>query len=153
MKAISIILISIGILSGLFGVRTYLRDDAYAKGSVVVKASVKSAEVKPNPWKNVGSIRLLLTYMRDGVVDSLAHNYSEVYSNNDPLPTIAELKAASPHVRYVPNKNRSEKIPDWVTVSNTEEYDGSYGWPAFNRMIIFIVMGLLVRLLAGRRQK
>ncbi|WP_332021537.1 hypothetical protein, partial [Kaistella sp.] len=69
MRIISVILISLGILFGYFGVRSYLRDDAYAKASVVVKSSVKWAEVIPNPWKSTVSIKLMLSYMRDGVPD------------------------------------------------------------------------------------
>ena len=80
MKLIAIIFIILGIISCLLGVRSYLRDDAYAKASVVVKSSVKWAEVKPNPWKSTVSIKLMLSYMRDGVPDSVEHNYSLFYS-------------------------------------------------------------------------
>lgn len=62
MRIIGVIFIILGILAGLLGVRSYLRDDAYAKASTTVKAFVKSAEVKPMSGKAVGSIRLVLAF-------------------------------------------------------------------------------------------
>lgn len=146
-------MIIMGLLCGLLGVRSYLRDDAYAKASVVVKASVTSAEVKPMSGKAVGSIRLKLTYMRDGVEDSIEHNFSEAYSNSDPLPTIEELNAASLYIRYVPKENRSKNIPDWVIVSNKDKHDGAYGESAFGWMLKFLILGIFLIIYSRVRKK
>ncbi len=153
MKAIGILFIIFGILSGLLGVRSYLRDDAYAKASVVVNSSVKWAEVKPNPWKSTVSIKLMLIYMRDGVADSLEHNYSQFYSKDNPLPTIEKLKAATPHIRYVPKEKRSKNIPDWVMVSNKDKHDGVYGQTGFGWMFKFLIVGIFLIFYSRVRRK
>ncbi len=144
MKVIGILFIIIGLVSGLLGMRSYLRDDAYAKASVVVKSSVKWAEVKPNSsGKSTAGIRLMLSYMRDGVMDSFEHNYSQLYSKDEPLPTVEELKAATPHIRYLPKEKRSKNIPDWVMVSSKEKHDGLYGRLGFSWMFKFLVLGIM----------
>ena len=152
MRIIGVILIIFGIISGLLGVRSYLRDDAYAKESVVVKASVKSAEVKPMAGKGVASIQMVLTFMRDGVVDSIENNFSKAYSTNKPLPTVEELKAASPYVRYVPKKKRTESIPNWVLLSSNGEFDGSYGRSLFGKMFILILLGIILWIFERKQQ-
>ncbi len=142
MRVIGILFIILGIISGLLGMRSYLRDDAYAKASVVVKSSVKWAEVKPNPWKSTVNIKLMLSYMRDGVPDSLEHNYSQFYSKDEPLPTVEKLKAATPHIRYVPKGKQTKNIPDWVMVSSMQQHDGVYGRSGFNWMFKFLILGI-----------
>lgn len=152
MKIISIILVVVGIIFGLLGVRSYWRDNAYEKASNAVRASVKSAEVKPMSGKAVGSIRLVLTYLHDGMEDSIEHNYTEAYTVNNPLPTVDELKASSLYVRYVPKQKRSEKVPNWVSVSSDGEFDGMYGRSLFGQMFTFILVGFLIRLFGRRKQ-
>lgn len=152
MKTISIILIVVGIIFGLLGVRSYWRDNAYEKASTAVRASVKSAEVKPMSGKAVGSIRLVLTYLHDGMEDSIEHNYTEVYTVNNPLPTVEELKASSLYVRYVPKQKRSEKVPNWVLVSSDGEFDGMYGRSLFGQMFTFILVGFMIKLFGRRKQ-
>jgi hypothetical protein len=151
MRIISIILIIIGIIFGLLGVRSYLRDKSYEEASIAVKASVISAEVKPMSGKAVASIHIYLSYMRDGVADSIKYNFSEVYSDKDPLPTEEELKAAPPYVRYVPEEKRSKTIPNWVMVSSNGEFDGLYGRSLFGQMFTFILLGLMVSIFGRKR--
>ena len=153
MRIIGVILILFGILAGLLGVRSYLRDDAYAKASTTVKASVKSAELKPMSGKAVGSIRLVLAFLRDGVEDTLEHNYSEAYSINDPLPTLEELNAASLYIRYVPKEKRSKNTPDWVMVSNKDKHDGVYGRSGFSWMMNFFLLGFILIIYSRVRKK
>lgn len=153
MKTISIILILIGIVFGIFGVRSYLRDDAYAKASVVVKASVKSAEVKPMSGKAVASISMVLSYLRDGVADTIEHHFSKAYSNNDPLPTVEELNTTTLYIRYVPKEKRSEKTPNWVLVSSNGEFDVLYGGSYFGQMFTFILLGIMLRVFSRKSMK
>ena len=94
--------------------------------------------------KAVGSIRLVLAFLRDGVEDTLEHHYSKAYSINDPLPTLEELNTASLYVRYVPKEKSSKNIPDWVMVSNNDKHDGVYGRSGFNWMIKFLIPGTLL---------
>jgi hypothetical protein len=145
MRIISVILISLGILFGIFGFRSYLRDDRYVKASVVVKASVISAKVEPNPWKNVDHVRLVLLYMRDGVTDSIENNYTDVYSKDELRTSEEELKAATHYVRYVPKEKRSKNIPNWVMVNSNGEFEGFYGCSSFGQMFSFILLGFMVR--------
>lgn len=151
LRTIGIIIIIAGIIFGISGVKSYLRDDAYAKASVVSTASVKSAEIKPMSGKAVGSIRLILTYVRDGVADSTELNFAEAYSDNNPLPTEVELKAVSYYVRYVPKEKRSENIPNWVMVNRTGEFEGFYGRSSFGQMFTLILLGFMVRMF-GRKK-
>lgn len=152
MRIIGNILILIGIFFGLFGVRSYLRDKSYGEASTVVKASVKSVEVKPKSGKGMVGIEMVLTYMRDGATDSIEHNFSEAYSNKDPLPTEEEIMKSSIYVRYVPKEKRSEKIPDWLMVNSNGEFEGSYGLSSFGQMFSFILLGLMVRMFGKKRQ-
>lgn len=147
MKTISIILIIVGIILGLLGLRSYWLDYSYKNASIAVKASVESVEVKPKSGKAVGSIRLVLSFIRDGVADSTAHNFSQEYSNINPLPTAEELQGASLYVRYVPKENRGKtSFPNQVLVSNTNEYEGFYNRALFGQMFTFILLGVIIRL-------
>ena len=144
MKVVGILFIILGIISGLFGVRSYLRDDAYAKASVVAESTVKWAKVEPNSsGKTNASISLMLLYMRDGVLDSLEETYPQFFSREEPLPTVEELKSRKLHIRYVPKTNRAKNIPDWVMVSNKDEHYGLYGRSGFKWMFSFITAGIL----------
>lgn len=152
LRIISILLFFLSLIFGLFGVRSYLRDKSYEEASIAVKASVMRAEVKPNSsGKAIGTIRLMLSYMRDGVADSIEHIFSEAYSDKDPLPTGDELKAASSYVRYVPKEKRGKTIPNWVLVSNNGEFDGFYGMSMFGQMFTFILLGIMVRIFGRER--
>ncbi len=147
MKAISIISIFVGVIFGSLGIRSYLRDNAYKKASITVKASVKSVDIKPMSGKAVASIRRVLYYIRDGVADSTEQNYSELYTNNNPLPSEEELKSKSLYVRYVPKNRRSETaFPDRVLVSSDEEYEGYYNRAMFGQMFAVLLLGLMIRL-------
>lgn len=151
MRTIGIIIIIIGIIFGIFGVRSFLRDNAYVNASVVVKASVISAEVEPNPWKNVDHVRLVLSYMRDGVTDSIENNYTDVYSKDDARVSEEELKAATHFVRYVPKEKRSGNIPNWLMVNSNGEFEGSYGRSSFVQMFTLILLGFMVRMFGRKR--
>ncbi|MEE1884211.1 hypothetical protein [Pedobacter flavus] len=153
MRIIGVIFIILGILAGLLGVQSYLRDDAYAKASTTVKAFVKSAEVKPMSGKAVGSIRLVLAFLRDGVEDTLEYSYSEAFSINDPLSTVEELKSRTPYVRYVPKEKRSKNMPDWVMVSNKDKHDGAYGQTGFSWMLKFLIVGIFLIFYSRVRRK
>lgn len=148
MRIIGVILILLGIIFGLLGVRSYLRDTAYGKASIAVKASVKSVEIKPMSGKAVASIRREIYYMRDGVADSTEQSFAEAFTQNDPLPTPAELQAAELYVRYVPKSRRTETaFPDRVMVSSNEEYGGYYNSALFGQMFTFVLLGLMIRYL------
>lgn len=143
-----------GIISGLLGVRSYMRDDAYAKVSVVVKSSVKWAEVKPNSsGKPVASVRIMLIYMQDGVPDSLEENYSQFYSKNEPLPDVEELKARTPYIRYVPKEKRNKNIPDWVMVSNKDKHHGVYGRTGYRWMFTFLIPGSFLIIYSRQKKR
>lgn len=151
MRIISKLIFIVAIVFGVLGIREYIRDAAYAKASIVVKATVISAKVKPNPFKAVGSINLLLSYMRDGVIDSIEHNYTELYSIQHPLPSIETIKGTSYYVRYVPKAQSSVAIPNWFIVSRNEKFEAMYGRTEFGQMANCILLGCIVLLF--RKQK
>lgn len=145
MRVLGILFFILGILSGILGVRSFLRDVAYEEASITVRGTVRSAQVTPNSsGKTNASIRLMIYYMRDGVLDSLEEKYPQFYSKEEPLPTVEQLKARKPYVRYVPKDKRSNGIPDWVMVSNKDIHDGVYGSTGFRWMLIFFMLGVLL---------
>ncbi len=153
MKIISVVLISIGILSGLLGTKSFWRDQAYEKASIPVKGSVEWLEFKPMSGKAVASIAIMLSYIRDGIVDSTEHQFSILYTTSDPLPTEEELKAAPYYVRYVPKEKRNETtFPNRVMVSNGLAYEGFYNHALFGQMFTFILLGLMIRLFGRKKQ-
>lgn len=152
MKLIGTTLIFIGIIFGVFGARSYWHSYLYNQASTTVKATVKSAEIKPMSGKAVGSIRIVLSYKRDGLTDSLEYNFSEAYSNKEPLPSEEELKSATYYVRYVPKEKTNKNIPDWVMVSKKGEFEEFYGISTFTQMFTFILLGIMVRMFARKNQ-
>ena len=146
MKAFGILLIIVGIICGLLGARSYWQDNTYKKASIAVKASVVSVEVKPMSGKAVASIKMVLSYLRDGVADSTAHNFSMAYTNKNPLPAVQELQASLLYVHYVPRVKRSEtSYPNRVVVSGNGVYDGFYNRALFGQMFTFVLLGFMVR--------
>lgn len=146
MKILGNLLIIIGIISGLLGVRSYWRDYTYKKASIAVKASVKSVEIKPFSGKAVAGIDYTLNYMRDGIADSTKYNTTEEYSFKNPLPTAEELQATPFYVRYVPQNRRTEtSFPNRVTVNNNGKYEGFYNRAVFGQMFVLILLGYMVK--------
>lgn len=145
MKIIGLLFLISSIIFCLLGLRSYRRDKAYAKESVVSKSSVKWVEIKPNSGgKPVASITLMLSYRRDDVIDSFEHNFPLFFSKEEPLPTIERLKAATPYVRYLPGEKRNKNIPDWVMVSSKDNYEGLYGESWFNWMFKSLALGIML---------
>lgn len=153
MKAIGILFIIFSILAGLLGVRSYLRDDAYAKAS--------TSRILPTAFPDMGftsadftkAFTVVLAFLRDGVEDTLEYSYSEAFSINDPLPTVEELKSRTPYVRYVPKEKRSKNMPDWVMVSNIDKHDGAYGQTGFSWMLKFLILGIFLIIYSRVRKK
>lgn len=145
MKIIGIILIILGVIFGLFGIRSYWHDCTYKKASIAVKASVKSVEIKPFSGKAVAGIYYTLNYMHDGITDSIKHHTTEEYSFKKPLPTKEQLQATSFYVRYVPkNKRTKTSFPNRVVVSRHAEYEGFYN-SALGHMLVLILLGYVVK--------
>lgn len=145
MRVISNFFFIVGIVFGLLGIRKYWREHLYVKASIVEKAKVLSAYVKPNPFKAISSIRMELTFMREGRFDTIEYNFSETYSINNPLPTETAYKAKTYYVRFVPRKNRREWIPNWLIVGNEQKFDGHYGRTQFGIMFTLFLLGLMIR--------
>lgn len=146
MKIIGIILIILGVIFGLFGIRSYWHDCTYKKASIAVKACVKSVEIKPFSGKAVAGIYYTLNYMHDGIIDSTKYNTTEEYSFKNPLPTKEKLQAASFYVRYVPQNRRTKtSFPNRVTVNNNGKYEGFYNRALFGQMFVLILLGYMVK--------
>jgi hypothetical protein len=146
MKILGILLIVLGIIIGMFGVRSYWRDYTYKRASIAVKASVKSVEIKPFSGKAVAGIYYTLNYMRDGIADSTKYNTTEEYSFKNPLPTKEKLQAVSFYVRYIPKEKRREtSFPNQVLVSHNMEYEGFYNRALFGQMLVLILLGYIVK--------
>lgn len=128
MRVISNFFFKVGIVFGLLGIRKYWREHLYVKASIVEKAKVLSAYVKPNPFKAIGSIRMELTFMREGRFDTIEYDFSET-----------AYKAKTYYVRFVPRKNRREWIPNWLIVGNEQKFDGHYGRTPNGLLLLLIL--------------
>lgn len=128
MRVISNFFFKVGIVFGLLGIRKYWREHLYVKASIVEKAKVLSAYVKPNPFKAIGSIRMELTFMREGRFDTVEYDFSET-----------AYKAKTYYVRFVPRKNRREWIPNWLIVGNEQKFDGHYGRTPNGLLLLLIL--------------
>lgn len=128
MREISNFFFKVGIVFGLLGIRKYWREHLYVKASIVEKAKVLSAYVKPNPFKAIGSIRMELTFMREGRFDTVEYDFSET-----------AYKAKTYYVRFVPRKNRREWIPNWLIVGNEQKFDGHYGRTPNGLLLLLIL--------------
>lgn len=128
MRVISNFFFKVGIVFGLLGIRKYWREHLYVKASIVEKAKVLSAYVKSNPFKAIGSIRMELTFMREGRFDTVEYDFSET-----------AYKAKTYYVRFVPRKNRREWIPNWLIVGNEQKFDGHYGRTPKGLLLLLIL--------------
>lgn len=152
MRIISTVLIVIGILFGLFGVRSYWRDHRYEKASIVTKSTISSVRIEP-VRNGLSNILYTLTYIRDGATDTTVHKITEAYTDKNPLPAIAQLQASTLYVQYVPKDKRGETAyPYRVMVSSDGLYPGTYGRGLFGQMFTFILLGFIVRLFARNTQ-
>lgn len=78
MKAVSLILIFVGILLGLLAASSFGLDYQYEKASVSSEATISSMRIEP---------------IRDGVIDTTEHKVTEQFTNNTPLPTIEQFQS------------------------------------------------------------
>ncbi len=108
---------------GSIGVNTCMLKQVLLK-----KAKELSAYVKPNPFKAFGSIRMELTFMREGRFDTIEYDFSET-----------AYKAKTYYVRFVPRKNRREWIPNWLIVGNEQKFDGHYGRTPNGLLLLLIL--------------
>lgn len=152
MRIISTVLIVIGILFGLFGVRSYWCDHRYEKASIVTKSTIASVRIEP-VRDGLSNILYTLTYRRDGTTDTTEYKITEAYTNKNPLPAIEQLQAATLYVQYVPKDKRGETAyPYRVMISSDGLYPGTFGRGFFGQMFIFILMGFMVRLFGRNTQ-
>lgn len=151
MRIVSTILITIGIIFGLFGTWTFWREYGYEKARVVAKGTVSSVRTEP-VRSGLTNILYTLTYLRDGATDSIEHKITEEWTDKNPLPTEAQLQSQTFYIHYVPEEKRSETVyPKRVMVLDSEDYP-SFNYPtSFGQMFTFILMGFMVRMF-GRKK-
>lgn len=162
-KRISIILIALGVVFGLSGVRSLLKDHGYRKSSVVVKADVIQADVKDirtqygNYYlKPTHQITQQLAFLRDGSLDTmtlesqfLMYTEGKTTTNPNPIPTAEELMKQPKYIRYVPeSKKEDTAFPDRIDINTDGEYEAQNNWSPFFQMLICFVAGGILYLLS-----
>lgn len=153
MRTFGTLLITIGILFGLLGARSYWHDYMYKRSSISVKALEQTVEIEPIR-DGLSNILYTIAYMRDGEVDTTHHKITEQYTIKNPLPPIEHLQAESLYIRYVPADKRSETaFPYRVMVNNDGSYRGFYKRGFFGHMVAFILMGFMVRMWARNKRQ
>lgn len=145
MRVLSVILIMLGVLFGLLGVRACWHDFQYKNNSVVAAATVVSIDVKPIR-SALSSINYQLSYTRDGKPDTLQHRITKHHTVYDPLPSLNELQSATWYIRYVPVINRNNTaLANQLYVTETNRYPGTYGSSFFIRMLTFILISYIIQ--------
>ncbi len=157
MRAIGIIVIIIGVISGLLNLRSCVRNEGYRKASTVVKARIIDVDVEPVK-STVSAITYTLVYQKKDGLDTLKQRVSELHSDKNPLPSREELKRTPKYVVYVPDKNKkATSFPDRVQINNSGKYENLYRYNGLIRMITYMLLGWMVmrfgRKKAGRRLK
>lgn len=145
MKAVSLILIFIGIFMGLLAARSFWLDCRYEKASVSTEATISSMKIEPIR-DGLSNVLYSLTYLRDGEIDTTEHKVTEQFTNKTPLPTIEQFQSNTFYIRYVPADRRDEtSFPNRVMVLGAKTYPGFYNRALFGQMLIFILLGFMVR--------
>ena len=152
MRIISTILITIGILFGLFGVWTFWRENGFERARVVTKGTVSSVRTEP-VRSGLTNILYTITYLRDGATDSIEHKLTEQWTDKNPLPTTAQLQSQTFSIHYVPAENRSKTVyPKRVMVLDSRDYPRFYYPTAFGQMFTFLLLGWMVRLFFPKKE-
>lgn len=145
MRKVGTLIIVIGILFGLFGVWTFWREYRYEKARVVEKATVSSVRIEP-VRSGLSNILYTLTYLRDNATDTIEHKITEEWTIKNPLPTTEQLQSQTFYIHYVPKENKSEtSYPNRIMVLDSETYPRFYYPTSFGQMLIFILLGFMVR--------
>jgi len=153
------VLIILGVVYGLFGIRSFLREYSYQKGSIVVKATILSVEIKDirtngNYYlKPTHHITYHLRFLRDGNMDTLSEKsnfllYPDGTTINNPnkIPSVGQLMKQEKYVRYVPKSKKKEtSFPDRIDINNNGEYESFNSFQFFISMVSMILLGLLIR--------
>lgn len=159
MKIASKVLIILGVVYGLFGIRSVWREYSYQKGSIVAKASILSVEIKDirtngNYYlKPTHRITHHLSFLRDGKMDTLAEKsnfllYPEGKTINNPnkIPTVGELMKQEKYIRYVPiSKKKETSFPHRIDINNNGEFQSFIRFQHFISMAIMMLLSFSIR--------
>ncbi len=149
MRAIGIIVIIIGVVSGLLNLRSCVRNEGYRKASTVVRAKIIDVNVEPVK-STVSAITYTMVYQKEGRVDTLKQRVSELHSDKNPLPSKEQLKQTPKYVVFVPEKNKkTTAFPDRVQINNSGKYENLYRYNGLIRMITYVLLGWMVMRFGG----
>ena len=147
MKNAGKILIILGVVFGLLGIRSLWREYKYHQVVTTAKANVLFVETKPFSGKAVASIRYKLVYQHDYATDTIPYSTTEEYSIKEPLPSSEELKALDFYVHYVPKTKQSETtFPDRIYINNDSIYKAEYRFSFFVNMLFCFIFGGILNL-------
>lgn len=162
------LLLILGVIFGLLGLRSFWRDYTYRKASVVVKAKIFSAEIKDirtngNYYlKPTHHITHHFAFLKDGIMDTLTDKvnfllYTEgrYFDNPNPIPTVEQLMKQDRYVRYVPKSKRNETaFPDRIDINNNGEYTAQHSVSFFyNMLFCFVAGGILSRFFRSQKSE
>lgn len=138
---------------GLFGVWSFWRDFRYEKARTVTQAKIASVKIEPIR-SGLSNILYTLTYLRDGVADTIEHKITEQFTTKNPLPPIAQLQSQTFYIHYVPEERKNEaSFPNRVMVLESKTYPGFYNRASFGQMVTFTLMGFMARLFYLKKQR
>lgn len=146
MKNTGKILIILGVVFGILGIRSLWREYKYHQVVTTAKTNVLSVETKPFSGKAVASIQYKLVYQHDYTPDTISYSTTEEYSTKEPLPSLEELKAVDFYVHYVPKSKQSKTaFPNRIYINNDSIYKAEYRLSFFVNMLFCFVVALFFR--------
>lgn len=161
-QRIATLLVVLGVIFGLLGIRSIWRDYAYRKASIIAKAEVLSVEIKDIRSKHgnyyirpTHHISQQLTFLRDGKPDTLTleseflmYTEGKITKNPNPVPTAEQLMKQEKHVRFVPESKKNETaFPERIDINDNGEYEAKYRLSFFFNMLFCFLAGGMIRLL------
>lgn len=145
MQKFSNTLLILALIFVLFGGRSYWREYKHRRASVSIKVDVSSVIIKPIR-NGLSTVYYTLTFIRDGVKDTLEHKITHVYTVENPLPSKEDLQSAQFFVHYIPESKKSKTpFPNRIFINNTAEYDLVYGKSCFLISFFLILVSYLIK--------
>lgn len=130
----------------LLGIRSNWRAYDYVSKATYSKAHIISVEVtKPRSGKAVANIDYVITYKRDGNIDTLPFATTRAYLDTDPIPPIETLKKETFYIHYIPKQlQASTANGDEISIRSDANLDWDFksGW--FQFMAVLLVFSFFV---------
>lgn len=126
----------------LLGILSNWREYDYVSKTTYSKARIISVKVtKPRSGKAVAHIEYVLTYKRDGNIDTLPLETTRAFLDTEPIPSIETLKKETFYIHYIPKQLRASTAYGELISINS---DANLNWDLKTGWFQFIVLLLII---------